>query len=268
MARKMWVKSIQLLLIVVTMVALTGCESGECREPQDLEESGKRFDTRVNGWLDAAGAYDLQRETVHAERQTLKKTRVKVVREREKLSSQMIDELISPQPDTTKLKGFVYQIQKVSMTHGWKLFDVAFRIHKIFTTEQRQKIVDAMREPQEPFSTPFLARRAIDYVLFKIDADKDQKAAVNAMIVTTEKRVNQMLTEQRTLSDRILAQWVVHKPEIENVRQDVNSSSDGIVKFALVMIDDALVLRTTFRPEQQTFVNDRMRRMKVCTENK
>lgn len=268
MTRNVWEKTVRLMVVLVSLVALSGCESGECREPQNLEESSKRFDARITGWLDAAEAYDLQRETVAAERKSLKKTRTKVVRDREKLSSHMIDELISPAPSTPKLREYVYQIQKVSMTHGWQLFDVAFRIHRIFTTEQRQKIVDAMREPHEPFSTPFLARRAIDYVLFKIDADKDQKAAVQAMIGTTEKRVNAMMTEQRTLSDRILGQWVAHKPEIEEVRKDVNRSSDGIVKFALVMIDDALVLRTKFRPEQQTFVNDRVRRMKVCTETK
>ena len=134
----------------------------------------------------------------------------------------------------------------------------------MFTTEKREKIVEAMREPAEPFNFPFLARRAIDYVMFKIDATSAQKEKVWGTVTTTETRVDKLIKEQRTISDRILFEWTVHRPDTNKVRKDVNLASDSVVRAVLVVLDDAVALSKEFRPEQREFVNDRLVRMKTC----
>lgn len=259
---KKWVA--RCLILVGVLALLQGCESGECREPRNFEESSKRFQERIDGWLDAADAYELQRENVAKERATLIPERKKLVRFREAMTSRMVDALVVENPDPNVLRELVLETQRVNMIYAWKLFDVSFEIQRMFTTEQREKIVEAMREPAEPFTFPFLARRAIDYVLFKIDATDAQKSSVWDTVKRTEKRVDKLIKEQRTISDRILAEWTKHKPDKDLVRKDVNLASDSVVRVALVVLDDAVALSKEFRPEQREFVNDRLIRMKTC----
>lgn len=256
------IKLMGLLLLVCGF--LQACESGECREPRDFNERSKKFDERIHGWLDAADAYEMQRENVFKERESLKPERKKLVKFREATSSKIIDELILPDPKVPVVFAHIDDLQRVNMVYAWKLMDVTMNIHRMFTTEQRQKIKDAMHEPFEPFETPFLARRAIDYVLLKIDADAPQKKKVWQMVETTESRANIMLKAQHSNTGAILTEWVKHKPEVSEIKGRVNKASDSIVDFAKVTTKDAISLSKEFKPEQRAFINDRMRRMKVC----
>jgi len=257
-----WV--VRLVILASTLVLLQGCESGNCRKPQDFEESSKRFEKRIESWLDAADAYEMQRENVALKRAVLLPERKKLVTFRESMTSRMVDALIVPIPDSKVLRDLVLETQRVNMVYAWKLFDVSFEIHRMFTTEQREKLVNAMKQPAETFKFPFLARRAIDYVLFKIDATAAQKTNVWSTVRTTEKRVDKLIIEQRTISDRILAEWTKHQPNKDQVRKDVNLASDSVVRVAVVVLDDAVALSKEFRPEQREFVNDRLVRMKTC----
>lgn len=251
-------------LVAALALASTACEDNPCTEPRKIDELHARFDERSNEWLEDAEPYPLQLEKFAEKRAQLRPLREKLVRERETHTNQMIDAFIKDQPDVPTIHTLVKAAQKSSMTYGWKLFDLAFELHPLFTTPQRQKIVDALSEPPEKFSTPFLARRAIDYVMFKIDADDAQKKAVDDAVSRTENKINVLILEQEEHKKTILGQWTAKDPDLSNARKAVQTSSDEVTQFVHQLVDQAARLATRFRPEQRTFVNDRLTRMKTC----
>lgn len=252
------------LLVAAIALANTACEDNPCTEPKKIDELHARFDERSNEWLEDAEPYPLQIEKFAEKRAVLRPFREKLVREREAHTNQMIDAFIRDQPDVKTLHTLVKAAQKSSMTYGWKLFDLAFDLHPLFTTPQRQKIVDALSEPPEKFSTPFLASRAIDYVMFKIDADDTQKSAVATAISQTETKINALIVDQEKIKKTILTEWTNKEPELGVARKAVQSSSDDVTRFVHGLIDESVTLATKFRPEQRVFVNDRLTRMKTC----
>ena len=148
------------VLVLFAAFVVSGCENAPCSEPQKLDELHQRFDERSAEWIDEADPYPLQLEKVAEKRAALRPFREKLVRGREADTAKMIDAFVKPTPDVPTIHALVNQAQKASMAYGWKLFDLAFDLQPLFTTEQRQQISDGMAEPPDPFSTPFLARRA------------------------------------------------------------------------------------------------------------
>ncbi len=252
------------LIFVFAAFAATACENAPCSEPQKLEELHERFDERSSEWIDEAAPYPLQLEKVAEKRATLRPFREKLVRGREADTSKMIDAFVKPTPDVATIHALVNQAQKSSMTYGWKLFELAFDLQPLFTTEQRQLISDGMSEPPDPFSTPFLARRAIDYTMFKIDADDEQKSAVAKSLSSTESKINVMLKAQHKTKMALLANWTQRNPDLPTAKAIVQKSSDDVTGFVHGLIDETTTLAQRFRPQQREFVNDRLVRMKTC----
>lgn len=253
-----------LFVLLFAMMAL-GCENEPCREPVKLSELNERFRERSDEWIDEADPYPLQLEKVAEKRATLEPLRAKLVREREAHTNEMIDAFIRTPQDVARIHTLINAAQKSSMEYGWKLFDLAFDLHSLFTTEQRTKITDAMSEPPKPFSTPFLARRAIDYVMFKIDADDAQKSAVETSISQTEKKINVMIKAQQKTKLTLLGEWTSKAPRIDLARTTVQKSSDDVTNFVHDLIDESARLSQLFKPEQKAFVFDRLERMKTCS---
>lgn len=252
------------LIVVLAAFAATACENAPCSEPQKLAELHERFDERSGEWIAEADPYPLQLEKVAEKRATLRPFREKLVRGREADTAKMIDAFVLPTPDVATIHALVNQAQKSSMTYGWKLFELAFDLQPLFTTEQRQQISDSMSEPPDPFSTPFLARRAIDYTMFKIDADDEQKSAVEKSLSKTEAKINVLLKAQHKTKMSLLANWTQRTPDLPSAKTTVQKSSDAVTGFVHGLIDESTTLAQKFRPEQREFVNDRLVRMKTC----
>lgn len=252
------------LIFVLASFAITACENAPCSEPQKLAELHERFDERSGEWIGEADPYPLQLQKVAEKRAMLRPYREKLVRGREADTAKMIDAFVKPTPDVTTIHGLVNQAQKSSMTYGWRLFELAFDLQPLFTTEQRQQISDGMSEPPDPFSIPFLARRAIDYTMFKIDADDSQKSAVEKSLSSTESKINVLLKAQHKTKMSLLANWTQRTPDLPGAKTTVQKSSDAVTGFVHGLIDESATLAQRFRPEQREFVNDRLVRMKTC----
>ena len=250
------------VLMCLLAVGAVACEDNPCREPQKLDEVNERFNERSQEWIAEADPYPLQIEKVAEKRAALIPYRAKLIRGRDADTAKMIDAFVAG--DVPAVHGLVNDAQKASMTYGWKLFDLGFDLHDLFTTEQRGKIAKAMSEPPDPFSTPFLANRAIDYVMFKIDADEAQKSAVQASLKRTEKQINVMLKEQHKTKVKLLDTWTAKTPDLPVARKIVQKSSDDVTAFVHGLVDESATLAQQFRPEQKTFVFDRLNRMKTC----
>lgn len=252
------------LTVALCVAASLGCEDDDCREPTDVSQLHAKFAERSDTWVQDADPYPLQREKIGVTRSVLKPFRERLVREREQHTNAMIDAFVGAQPDAPRIHALVDAAQKSSMVYGWKLFDLAFGLQKLFTTAQRERIAAAMLEPPEPFETPFLAKRAIDYVMFKVDADDAQKAAVDGAVQKTEVKINVMLKKQHGVKTDILKHWVEREADQTATRQLVQSSSDDVTRFVHDLVDQSVSLASKFRPDQRAFVDDRLTRMKTC----
>lgn len=252
------------ILLFFAALVVSACENAPCSEPAKLAELHEKFDERSTEWIEEADPYPLQLEKVAEKRAKLRPCREKLVRGREAETAKMIDAFVKTTPDVATIHALVNQAQKASMTYGWKLFDMAFDLQPLFTTEQRQQISNGMAEPPDPFSTPFLARRAIDYTMFKIDADDAQKSAVEKSLTSTESKINVMLKAQYKTKMSLLANWTKKDPNLATAKTTVQQSSDDVTGFVHGLIDETAVLAQKFRPEQRAFVNDRLVRMKTC----
>lgn len=259
------VKRIVLLsLLAGFAILLTACDGQECQEPRTEEEIDERVLERVEDYMDAMDAYPMQREKVQEILDDLKPRRIELARQREKLKDQFIDQLLTGDPDRTKLKALVEAGRKQSMGYTWEMIERAIEAHQMFTTEQRGGVIDILnREPRE-FSVSFLVRRGIDIFLVQLDATSAQKKQFWSEVSGLENETNTMIKANHAIRLELGHEWVKKDLDSDFVRKKVRESEKVIVAFINSQVDRSLRIFSSFSKPQLKKLEPRLEGAKTC----
>lgn len=253
-----------ILLALTALTLLSACEGQECQEPRTPEEIDERVVRTVDEYMDAMDAYPMQREKIDEMVTGLQPDRIKLSRQRAGLKDVFIDQLLTKNPDSKALHKLVDTGRRQSMNYTWKLIDEAYDAHTMFTTEQREGVIELLEEPPDEFSISFIVRRGIDIFLIQIDATAEQKSFFWEEVARLENETNAMIKRNHAIRLAVGHEWVKKDVDKKYVQKQINESADVITSFIHDQVDRTLSIYAQFDDSQKEKMGERLASARTC----